>query len=217
MLLGSVAKTEIRPVGEEIAIFKGGLKRYAEQPSKLVAEDLCAIVNLSEATVLETLKMRLSQRHAFTFAGDVLISLNSNDQPTEYPKSLHQKYISKTQSENAPHIFAVADRAHQDMLHHEDPQFIVLSGETFSGKTTMANHLVNHLCLIGEGNKGADHRVRQSMVILNALIHAGTPLNRNSTRAIFMPCLTFGKTGKLSGVIQSIYLLEKSRVSSTDM
>lgn len=213
----SVANVEVKALQNEVAIYKGGLKRYSELPAKLYVEDLCALNAVNDNAIIETLKARQTQGTSFTFAGDVLISLNSNGNPEDYPRAVHNKYISKTWSDNPPHIFAVADRAHQYMMHHEDPQFIVLSGETYAGKTTQFNHLIKHLCLIGEGNKNADVKVKESVAIVEALINAGTPINRNSTRAVFPVNLIFGKTGKLSGAVHSVYMLEKSRVSTTDM
>lgn len=213
----SVQEVELKHHSEEVAIFKGGLKRFSELPAKLFVEDLCALNSINETTIIETLKARQTQGNSFTYAGDVLISLNSNGTLEEFPKSIHQKYMSKTWSDNPPHIFAVADRAHQYMMHHEDPQFICMSGETYSGKTTQFNHLIKHLCFIGEGNKNADVRVKESVAVIEAFINAGTPINRNSTRAVFSANLIFGKTGKLSGAIHSVFMLEKGRVVSTDM
>lgn len=217
MLNESVQEVEPKPLPEEVAIFKGGLKRYNELPAKLFQEDLCALNSLNEAAIIDTLKARQTQGNSFTFAGDVLISLNSNGNVEDAPKAIHQKYMAKTWSDNPPHIFAVADRAHQYMMHHEDPQFIVLNGETYSGKTTQFNNLIKHLCFIGEGNKNADVKVKESVAVVEAFINAGTPINRNSTRGVFSANLIFGKTGKLSGAIHSVYLLEKGRVTSTDM
>lgn len=62
----------------------------------------------------------------------------------------HAKYQMKARSDNAPHIFSVADRAYQDMLHHEEPQYILLAGETLSGKTTNMAHLLRHLLFLGQ-------------------------------------------------------------------
>lgn len=62
----------------------------------------------------------------------------------------HAKYRFKDRSDNAPHIFSVADRAYQDMLHHEEPQYILLAGETVSGKTTNMLHLLRHLLFLGQ-------------------------------------------------------------------
>lgn len=49
------------------------------------------------------------------------------------------------------------------------------------------------------------------------LINAGTPLNNNSTRCAIQYYLTFGTTGKMSGAVYNVNMLEKSRVSTTDM
>lgn len=180
-------------------------------------EDLCALNTINEVGIIDTLKARITQGNSFTFVGDVLISLNPNGKVEDYARSVHQRYVAKTWSDNPPHIFAVADRAHQYMMHHEDPQFIVLSGETYSGKTTQFNHLVKHLCFIGEGNKNADVKVKESVAVIEAFINAGTPINKNSTRGVFLANLIFGKTGKLSGAIHSVYMLEKARVATQDM
>lgn len=213
----SVLELPLKPHSEEVAIFKGGLKRYSELPAKLFVEDLCALNTMNENAIIDTLKARQTQGNTYTFAGDVLISLNPNGPLEEIPRGVQQKYVAKTWSDNPPHIFAVADRAHQYMMHHEDPQFIVLSGETYSGKTTQFNHLIKQLCFIGEGNKNADVKVKESVAIIEAMINAGTPINRNSTRGVLSTNLIFGKTGKLSGAIHAVYLLEKGRVTSTDM
>lgn len=213
----SVQSVELKTPSEEVAIFKGGLKRYSELPTKLFVEDLCALTSINETAIIDTLKARQTQGNSFTFVGDVLVSLNSNGNVEEFPLAVQQKYVAKTWSDNPPHIFAVADRAHQYMMHHEDPQFIVLSGETYSGKTTQFNHMIKHLCFIGEGNKNADVKVKESVAVIEAFINAGTPINRNSTRGVFSANLIFGKTGKLSGAQHSVYMLEKGRVASADM
>lgn len=125
--------------------------------------------------------------------------------------------MSKARSDNAPHIFTVADSAYQDMLHHEEQQNILFAGESFSGKTTNMRLCFEHLCLLGEGNASVHDRVKSALTVFNALTHAGTPLNNDSTRCVFQFQATFGSTGKLSGLIMWIYALEKMRVSSTDM
>lgn len=123
----------------------------------------------------------------------------------------------KSRSDNAPHVFAVADSAYQDMMHHEEQQFIIFSGESYSGKTTNMRLAFEHLVMMGEGNAGIVNRIQNALLAVNALTHAGTPLNNDSTRCILQTQMTFGSTGKLSGAIFWIYLLEKSRVSTTDM
>jgi myosin-3 len=123
----------------------------------------------------------------------------------------------KTRSDNAPHIFAVADSAYQDMMHHEEQQYIIFSGESYSGKTANMRLCFEHLVVMGEGNAGIVNRLQNALLAVNALTHGGTELNNDSTRCILQTQLTFGSTGKMSGAIFWVYLLEKSRVSTTDM
>lgn len=128
----------------------------------------------------------------------------------------HAKYRFKSRSENQPHIFSVADIAYQDMLHHREPQHVVFSGESYSGKTTNARLLIKHLCFLGAGNRGATGRVENSIKAILMLVNAGTPVNNDSTRCVLQYCLTFGKTGKMSGAVFNMYMLEKLRVATTD-
>lgn len=103
------------------------------------------------------------------------------------------------------------------MMHHEEQQFILFSGETYSGKTTNMRLCFEHLVMQGEGNAGVAKRVQHGLQAVTALTHAGTPLNHDSTRCVMQLQTTFGNTGKMSGIIFWIYLLEKIRVSSTNM
>lgn len=130
---------------------------------------------------------------------------------------LHNKYICKSRSDNAPHIFAVADSAHQDMLHHEESQHIIFAGESYSGKTTNMRQAVQHLSILGAGNSNCGDRVIKALKVVHTLVNAGTPVNPDSTRCALQALLSFGTTGKLSGAVFSVFLLEKLRVSSTDM
>lgn len=125
--------------------------------------------------------------------------------------------MCKSRSENVPHIFTVADSAYQDMLHHQETQHIALAGESFSGKTTQQRHILRHLYVLGDGNKDVKNRIAAASRCVEMLTNAGTPLNPDSTRCAQQTQTTFGSTGKLSGAIFWIFLLEKLRVSSTDM
>uniref|UniRef100_A0A182QQM6 non-specific serine/threonine protein kinase n=1 Tax=Anopheles farauti TaxID=69004 RepID=A0A182QQM6_9DIPT len=216
MLAESVQHVQL-PKKEEVAVVRGLLKSAESRPEKLHVEDLAALEQLSEETILEEISQRYKNGNTYTFVGDVLISLNPNETIPEHVRGFHSKYMFKSRSDNAPHIFAIADSAYQDMLHHEEPQHIILAGESYSGKTTNLKLLMKHLAVLGEGNPGVYERVVNGYKALSALTNAGTPLNPNSTRSIVQAQLTFGSSGKLSGAIFWVYLLEKLRISSTNM
>ncbi|KAM7350914.1 STKc_myosinIII_N_like and MYSc_Myo21 domain-containing protein ninaC isoform 1-T2 [Cochliomyia hominivorax] len=200
----------------EIFVDSGYIKRFEGKPERMYQEDLAAIENPVEETILENLRIRLEMGQSYSFIGDILLAINSNDLQNEFPIEFHQKYNCKSRSENLPHIFAVADVAYQDMLHHKEPQHVVFSGESYSGKSTNVKLMINHLCYLGAGNRGATDRVEDSIKAVHMLINAGTPINNDSTRCVLQYFLTFGKTGKMSGAVFNMYMLEKLRVSTMD-
>lgn len=73
---------------EEISVIRGYLKRYQQNPEKMFIEDLAALEKVSEETIAEEIRNRLKKGHSYTFIGDVLLSLNSNEMPTAYPRSV---------------------------------------------------------------------------------------------------------------------------------
>ncbi|XP_055545200.1 neither inactivation nor afterpotential protein C [Wyeomyia smithii] len=216
MLAASVMNSTVPPK-EEVKVIKGALQKPDNRTEKMYVEDLAALENITEETVLEELIHRYKRGSSYTFVGDVLVSMNTNEQVPEYPKTFHTKYMFKSRSDNAPHIFAIVDSAYQDMLHHEEPQHIIMAGESFSGKTTNVKLSMKHLSILGEGNPGVYNRIESSYKIITALVNAGSPLNPDSTRSIMQVQMTFGPSGKLSGAIFWVYLLEKFRISSTNM
>lgn len=66
------------------------MKRYDEQPEKMLVEDLCALDQTSEDKISELLKKRLERGDSYAFAGDVLISINSNELPKEFSRAVSE-------------------------------------------------------------------------------------------------------------------------------
>jgi myosin III len=130
---------------------------------------------------------------------------------------VHDKYVGKSRTENPPHVFAVADSAYADMMHHKEDQHIVMGGESYSGKSTNVWFLIKHLNIIGAGIPFVGLRIEHALSIITAFTHAGTPVNPNSTRCILQSEMTFNATGKSSGAHFYVTNLEKLRVSSTNM
>lgn len=73
---------------EEISILNGCIKKFDKAPEKMYVEDLCALDKLSEDKIADLLKHRLDHGDSYTYIGDVLLSINSNDMPTEFPLSV---------------------------------------------------------------------------------------------------------------------------------
>lgn len=227
----TVGKSPPQLPREDVAIFRGLVKQYDRKPSKMFVEDLATLEKLTEDTVLEEIEQRVRRGSSYTFVGDVLLAVNANDPVINSPAvslvslscpsflhlsnflQLHSKYKSKSRSDNSPHIFAIADSAYQDMLHHEESQHILLGGESYSGKTHNVALLIKHLEYLGEGYPAVADRVNAAYSVIQAFTHAGTPTNPNSTRCVLHTQMTFAQTGKLTGAIFWVYMLEKTRVT----
>lgn len=65
---------------------------------KMYVEDLSAMERITEESILNEINCRLIDGQSYTFVGDVLLSLNSNDLPAEFPESVSDfssMYLSK--------------------------------------------------------------------------------------------------------------------------
>ncbi|RVE54658.1 hypothetical protein evm_000779 [Chilo suppressalis] len=212
-------KEKETPIKRPERIIKNNLLTTEGQqnPETMQVEDLAALDILTEETILAELQTKLVKGSFMSFIGDVLLILNPNTNDDIYNEEYHKKYECKSRSDNEPHIFAVADSAYQDALHHNEPQHIVFSGESKSGKTTNMVHALTHLTHLGAMKNNTAERIQRATKVIQATISSATPINSHSTRGIFQIQVTYGSSGKLSGAIFWLYQHEKWRVSSTDM
>lgn len=72
----------------EVSVVRGFIKKYDVEPEKMYVEDLAALEKLSEETIIEELRQRMVKGFSYTFVGDVLLSINSNEMPAELPRSV---------------------------------------------------------------------------------------------------------------------------------
>ncbi|XP_039280465.1 neither inactivation nor afterpotential protein C isoform X3 [Nilaparvata lugens] len=197
----------------ERQIRKGLLQDRGEEPKILRVEDLAALDGITEDSILVELEERSKTGKDYTFVGDVLMYLNPNEERNIYDPEMQTKYQFKSRSDNAPHIFCVADSAYQDMLHHDEPQHIVLAGETMSGKTTQCKHLVKHLLYLGLSPNKVGEKIEQAIKTIHAFGNAATAFNPDSTRHIVQTQITYSSSGKVSGAIFWLYQLDKWRIT----
>ncbi|NXU45179.1 MYO15 protein, partial [Drymodes brunneopygia] len=165
-----------------------------------------------ESSVLLCLKKRFHRNLIYTYIGQILISVNPFKDLSIYSEDVAMEYQQGTLSKNAPHIFAIAERAYMLSQSSGQEQCVVISGHSGSGKTEAAKAIVQYLTMLYQGSDS--YRIRQPcsvLPILESFGNARTILNDNSSR--------FGKLlnvhlqhGIVVGTSISQYLLEKSRV-----
>ncbi|XP_058250213.1 unconventional myosin-IXb-like isoform X2 [Hemibagrus wyckioides] len=179
-------------------------------------KDLCSLAVLTEANILETLRTRFNKNQIYTYASNILITINPfKFLPIYNPKYLHQ-YENCVLGKEDPHIFAIADAAFRAMLTKHTNQCIVISGESGSGKTQSTNFIIH--CLTALSRKGCTSGVERTILgagpVLEAFGNAKTTHNNNSSRFGKFIQVNFLEGGIVRGATIEKYLLEKCRLVS---
>ncbi|XP_069361962.1 myosin-IIIb-like isoform X2 [Maniola hyperantus] len=191
---------------------RGKLKSHRKaKPEKMYTDDLATLETLTEDAIVDQLQKRYTQNQIYTYIGDILVAVNPFTDIGIYTTKTQQLYQGRCRSDNPPHIYAVADAAHQALLHQKQNQAIVISGESGAGKTESANLLLKQLAYLSKyGN--LEDKILQVNPIMEAFGNARTGINANSSRFGKYLDLSIMRVGKISGARISVYLLEQSRV-----
>ena len=80
-----------------------------------------------------------------------LISLNPYRPLPIYTPRIIAQYRNKRRDENPPHIFAVAERAWQQIGEERESQSILITGESGAGKTENTKKVIQYLAAIASG------------------------------------------------------------------
>jgi len=138
------------------------LQRHRECPA-----DLCDLPELSEASLLHSLRRRFDAGSIYTYVGAILVAVN----PFRYYPIYNPKYASMYQgcrgrraADLPPHIFAVADAAYAALSQRRCDQCVVISGESGSGKTQTANLVLSHLSALSRRIFYSDAKVEESIL-----------------------------------------------------
>ncbi|KAI5478994.1 myosin heavy chain [Pseudohyphozyma bogoriensis] len=113
------------------------------------AEDIADLTYLSEASVVHNLKTRYFDDSIYTYSGLFLVAVNPYKTLPIYTSAAVESFKNKRRDENAPHVFAVAEKAWQSMLaHREQSQSILVTGESGAGKTENTKKVIQYLAAI---------------------------------------------------------------------
>lgn len=72
----------------ELFVDRGYVKRFDEKPEKMYPEDLAALENPVDENIIESLRHRILMGESYSFIGDILLSLNSNEIKQEFPQEV---------------------------------------------------------------------------------------------------------------------------------
>lgn len=68
----------------ELFVERGYIKRFDIKPERMYPEDLAALEDPVEEAIIDSLRSRLEMGGSYSFIGDILLSLNSNDLAEEF-------------------------------------------------------------------------------------------------------------------------------------
>ena len=206
---------------------------YQKNPEHLSGvDDMSALIYLEEPNVLENLDYRYKKNLIYTSVSNILVAVNPYQYfPDLYTldlMSIYKTTAHKRSAENdsilRPHIYLLGRRAYRDMVKTNRNQSLVICGESGSGKTESAKHMMRYLaasmqdgkCV--ENKKGSiSERVLAVNPVLEAFGNAQTVLNNNSSRFGKFTKLVFHQDNHIIGSFIETYLLEKSRVVYQDV
>ncbi|XP_069104631.1 unconventional myosin-XVI-like [Argopecten irradians] len=193
-------------------IWRGSDNKLGILPEVTNTDNLTELADISESTIVKEIQQRYWKNQIYTFIGDVLIAVNPFQEMACYSKSISAKY-HKEREKLPPHVYAVAERAHQCLMRDRNAQCCVISGESGAGKTETCKFIVQHLSRIaGSDESSLNSKINQGNAVLEAFGNARTVININSSRYAKYIELYFNDLGKIMGARLSEYLLEKSRV-----
>nr|XP_022343401.1 unconventional myosin-XVI-like isoform X7 [Crassostrea virginica] len=194
-------------------IWRNVNKAKDELPPIMDSDNLTDLASITEKAILENILKRFNAGQIYTYIGNILVAVNPFKEMNMYSKKVSQKYHSKSSVPLPPHVYGVAERAHQSLLMTNSSQCFVISGESGAGKTETCKYLVQHLVFIaGSEESNLNGKISQVNPVLEAFGNARTLVNSNSSRFAKFMQLSFNGKGRIVGANLTEFLLEKSRV-----
>ena len=145
-------------------------------------EDLITISDLNEMAILHNLRIRFRQDKIYTNISSILVSVNPFKQLPLYTPEMLDRYRNGARGK-APHVFAVAYNAYNNMLQEAADQSVVISGESGAGKSEATKLILQFLTDVSSrsGAAGADsnkkNALEQQILAANPILEA---FGRNS-------------------------------------
>ena len=171
-------------------------------------EDLIAISDLNEMSILHLLRIRFKKDIIYTNISAILVSVNPFKLLPLYTPEILDKYRNGSR-DLPPHVFGTAYDAHANMLNDKADQSVVISGESGAGKSEATKLILQFLADVSgrasDSNSGSagGHPLEQQLLsanpILEAFGNAKTLRNNNSSRFGKLITVYFSNKGSIIG------------------
>ncbi|KAM4706262.1 unconventional myosin-X isoform 2-T2 [Rhinophrynus dorsalis] len=185
-------------------------------------EDMAALSDLHEGSIMYNLFQRYQQNKIYTYIGSILASVNPYKMIGGlYDRNAMELYSRHHLGEIPPHIFAVANECYRCLWKRHDNQCVLISGESGAGKTESTKLILKFLSAMSqhsleisskEKTASVEEAILESSPIMEAFGNAKTVYNNNSSRFGKFIQLNICQKGHIQGGRIVDYLLEKNRV-----
>ena len=175
-------------------------------------DDLVALEDVSDATMLHTLRLRYARDDIFTAIGPVLIVVNPYKPVRVCSGETFASLNELEEDDLPPHVFRIATAAFAGMVRTRKAQSILISGESGAGKTETTKMAMSCLAEISGSSGAMTEKCLESGIVLEAFGNAKTVYNNNSSRFGKWCAVHFDRKNHMAACRVKSYLLEKSRV-----
>jgi myosin heavy subunit len=157
-----------------------------------IMADMTALHHIHEPGILYNLRNRfLTQNLPYTYMASALIAVNPL---RAFPEPLLSAYVDQPTNKVAPHPFAIAEAAYQNLSFSKINQSIVISGVSGAGKTETAKIVLRYLAA-----RSPDSNSAQNVPFVSG---------RNSTKVVAPSVLLHKVEGLDEKLVDSSPLLE---------
>ncbi|OIR57998.1 MAG: myosin type V [Amphiamblys sp. WSBS2006] len=191
--------------GELVAVDGTRICLQSSFPPDHMQDDLSRLSHLNEPSMFQAIRERYERETIYTQTENVLISLN----PFTEIEGLYTM-----EAPRKPHIYRIVSQAYSDIVCRGRQQCVLISGESGSGKTVCAEHIVRYVSHKAGDTGGVSARIIAAGPILEAFGNAKTEQNLNSSRfGKYTEIFFDSKTRAICGGKIQKFLLEASRVT----
>ncbi|XP_017847172.1 unconventional myosin-XVIIIa isoform X2 [Drosophila busckii] len=198
--------------GEQLTVDEDDIEKQ-NSPALDLAEDICELKYLNEASVLHCLRQRYASNLIHTKAGPTLLVVNPMAPLSLYSEKVVSMFRGCKTEDMPPHVYSLAQTAYRSLVETRRDQSLIFMGRSGSGKTTSFKHALNYLALAaGAYNNFINaEKVNALCTILEAFGNTRTCLNSNATRMTQLLSLDFDQTGQIASASLQVLLPERQR------
>ncbi|PFH34394.1 myosin G [Besnoitia besnoiti] len=178
--------------------------------------NVCDLGDVSEASVLHTVRIRYQKDEIYTNVGRIVLALNPFKYLPLYGPDFVRDYFHAPHAfDLAPHLFQVAAAAVKGLSERGKPQSTLITGESGAGKTESTKLILQFLADVTQGREATSlqQRILEISPVLESFGNASTSRNPNSSRFGKWIEVYFAENLKVLGATITSYLLELPRVT----